>query len=485
MSYTKLCIYRNLRFSPVKLLLVSYNELNVLQIRMLHRSPLYQLYFKKCKSKWKWDNLSCSLKHVRSYCTNEGNLNPKYSKDGSGKVSEHHEENELGLEAPLVHYASKNVMFDLPDAFIKKKPSRQPHLDNLESLVNEGNLLKDSHKALSSVEKDKGDLEYVEEIGKDTTSAKPLHIQIPVNPLQWQSQKVNHRDLPKLYADLAKSRLTGLVVLTAMAGYAIAPAAFDSSTFLLCSLGTMLVSCSANSINQFLEVPFDSQMSRTRNRVLVRGLLTPLHAVLFGLTCGASGIAVLFFGVNGLTAALGFTNLLLYTSVYTPLKRVSISNTWLGAVVGAIPPLMGWTGCTGILNAEALIMAGILYAWQFPHFNALSWNLRQDYSKAGYRMMAVTDPDLCRRTSLRYCASIVLLSTLAPLCDVTTWTFAVDSLPFNLYFTYLAWRFYKDADSKSSRKLFRFSLLHLPAILILMIISKKTHSQREETKKIL
>ncbi|KOB77378.1 Uncharacterized protein OBRU01_04200, partial [Operophtera brumata] len=89
-----------------------------------------------------------------------------------------------------------------------------------------------------------------------------------------------------------------------------------------------------------------------------------------------------------LTSALGATNLILYTSVYTPMKRMSILNTWLGSVVGAIPPLMGWAGCTGSLDSGALVLAAILYSWQFPHFNALSWNLRPDYSRAGYRMMA-------------------------------------------------------------------------------------------------
>lgn len=101
---------------------------------------------------------------------------------------------------------------------------------------------------------------------------------------------------------------------------------------------------------------------------------------------------MLHYGVNGLTASLGAANLLLYTCVYTPMKRYSILNTWVGSVVGAIPPLMGWAGCSGNLEAGAWIMAGLLYAWQFPHFNALSWNLRPDYSRAGYRMMAVTNP---------------------------------------------------------------------------------------------
>ena len=129
----------------------------------------------------------------------------------------------------------------------------------------------------------------------------------------------------------------------------------------------------------------------------------------------------------------------------------------------------------------AWLLGAILFAWQFPHFNALSWNLRPDYSRAGYRMMSVVKPALCRRTTFRYCVVMTGLCTLAPIMDVTTWTFAIDSLPLNLYLGWLGWRFYQDGDSKSSRKLFRFSLIHIPALLVLMIISKKnfgTHAEK-------
>ena len=119
-----------------------------------------------------------------------------------------------------------------------------------------------------------------------------------------------------------------------------------------------------------------------------------------------------------------------------------------------------------------------MYAWQFPHFNSLSWNLRQDYSRAGYRMMSVVNPALCKRVAFRYTLGMIGLCTLAPVMDLTTWAFAIDSLPLNLYFAYLGWRFYRDGDSKSSRKLFKFSLIHIPFLFILMFISKKSYKDR-------
>lgn len=120
--------------------------------------------------------------------------------------------------------------------------------------------------------------------------------------------------------------------MTSMVGYAMAPAAFDLSTFLFCTVGTGLCSAAANSINQYHEVPFDAQMSRTKNRALVRGLLSPMHAVNFAICSTLLGTSLLYFGVNGYCAILGLGNLILYTSIYTPMKRISIVNTWIGSV---------------------------------------------------------------------------------------------------------------------------------------------------------
>lgn len=151
---------------------------------------------------------------------------------------------------------------------------------------------------------------------------------------------------------------------------------------------------------------------------------------------------------------------------------------------------MGWAACANSLGPGAFLMAALLYSWQFPHFNALSWNLRPDYSRAGYRMMAVTDPALCRRVTLRHTIALQIFSTMAPILDTTNWWFLLESTPINLYFIYLgkfhiylvslglqflflAYQFYKDSSSATSRKLFRYSLIHLPLIMILFLLNKK------------
>ncbi|XP_008155672.2 protoheme IX farnesyltransferase, mitochondrial [Eptesicus fuscus] len=306
------------------------------------------------------------------------------------------------------------------------------------------------------------------DVGKETKDEK-----------QWKEMKLRVDDLPGILARLSKIKLTALVVSTTSAGFALAPGPFDLSCFLLTSVGTGLASCAANSINQFFEVPFDSNMNRTKNRPLVRGQISPLLAVAFATCCAVPGVALLTWGVNPLTGALGLFNIFLYTCCYTPLKRVSIANTWVGAVVGAIPPVMGWTAATGSLDAGAFLLGGILYSWQFPHFNALSWGLREDYSRGGYCMMSVTHPALCRRVALRHCLALLALSAAAPALGVTTWTFPAIALPINLYISYLGFRFYVDADRKSSRKLFFCSLWHLPLLLLLMLTCKRPGAERD------
>merc|ERR1712025_276598 len=259
----------------------------------------------------------------------------------------------------------------------------------------------------------------------------------------------------------------------------MAPGDLNMVTAIIATGGTAMASAAANSINQIIEVPFDSQMNRTKNRVLVRGQVSSLHAATFSAVLATSSTALLYTLVNPITASLSLFNLVLYTSVYTPMKRYSILNTWVGSIVGAVPPLIGWTAATGSLDPGAFVLAGILYTWQFPHFNSLSWNLRPDYSRAGYRMMSVTHPDLCRRVAVRHSLGLIAVCSSAPLVGATHWAFAVDSLPLNLYMLYLSVRFYQKADSKSSRNLFRYTLIHLPLLMTLMCLGKKSQQDKE------
>jgi protoheme IX farnesyltransferase len=270
-----------------------------------------------------------------------------------------------------------------------------------------------------------------------------------------------------------------------MAGYAMAPGTFALSTLLYTTTGTGLCVMAANSINQWIEVPYDSQMARTRNRVLVRHSMNPTHAFVIGTTAGILGTGMLYYWVNPYAALLGFSNILLYTCVYTPMKRTSIYNTWAGAVVGAIPPVIGWVASSGTIEPGAILLALSLYSWQFPHFNALSWNLRPDYSKAGYRMMSVIDPKLNARVSLRHALALFPISIGFWYYDIVTWLFLVDSTLLNVYFSFFAFRFWKNSTDQTARKLFFASLLQLPIYMALLLIHKQDNEDDNYANRIM
>jgi protoheme IX farnesyltransferase len=238
-------------------------------------------------------------------------------------------------------------------------------------------------------------------------------------------------------------------------------------------IGTALCVFSANSFNQWLEVPFDAQMKRTCNRPLVRGAIRPVHALGMACAFGVTGTATLLAFTNPLTALLGFGNIALYAGVYTSMKRTSIANTWWGSIVGAIPPMMGWTAVTGTADPGAWLLGATLFFWQFPHFNALSWNLRGDYSRAGYRMMSVVDPALCKRVALRYSAAMIPLAIAFPYFDLCSWWVAIDGSILNAFLTYRAWQFHEEGSEQSARRLFFDTLWHLPAIMLLYWLHKK------------
>lgn len=292
--------------------------------------------------------------------------------------------------------------------------------------------------------------------------------------------------LVRVYRQLSKSRLTFLVVLSGMMGYSLCPAALAAPTALppvvqLLALagGITLCSTAANALNQIVEAPYDAQMARTKARPLPRRALSHAHAFGVAMASATSGVALLAALTNPLTAALGALNIALYAFMYTPMKRHSIANTWIGAVVGALPPLMGWATCTGTLHhatdACGWILGGILFAWQFPHFNALSHAMGNEYARGGFRMMAVTNPALNRRVAFRYALVLLPLCSVAlPLTGtVEPWPYALLSLVPNVPFAVYAGRFWYRPSEGSARRCFWFSLFHLPAVMVLAMACKK------------
>lgn len=308
------------------------------------------------------------------------------------------------------------------------------------------------------------------------------------------SQTVNRRRKSKEktkafyapYLALTKPRLTALIVLSAMSAYSLAPCETSLSKLAFLTIGTTLASGSANAINMAREHKFDAMMARTRARPVVRGLVSPKVAFLFAGATGALGVTAMYFGVNPTVAALGAANIALYGGLYTTMKRKSIVNTWVGAIVGAIPPLMGWAASTGSLqDPGAWALAALLYAWQFPHFMSLSHGIRDEYRRAGHIMACWTNPALNARVALRYSILMFPICFAMSYFNVTDWYFVFDSAILNSWLTYGAYLFWKEqrnvtkpvtssgAGSSSARILFWGSVWHLPGVLVLAMLHKK------------
>jgi protoheme IX farnesyltransferase len=305
---------------------------------------------------------------------------------------------------------------------------------------------------------------------------------------------------------LSKPRLSFMIVLTATTAYSLYPVpallspaitdtpSLSALTLLFLTVGTGLSSASANALNMLYEPKWDAMMSRTKNRPLVRGLISKRGALLFAIFSGAAGVGALYYGVNPTVAFLGGLNIFLYAGCYTPMKRISVVNTWVGALVGGIPPLMGWAAAAGqsatgsgdweeLLfgdrSAGGWLLAGLLFAWQFPHFMALSWPIRFEYRDAGYKMLAWTNPSRNGRVALRY--SLVFIPICVAMCyvGVTEWSFAYASTPINLWLAREAYRFWKYEGLKGSgRGLFWASIWHLPVVMVLAMLEKKGMWQR-------
>ncbi|KAI5803865.1 UbiA prenyltransferase family-domain-containing protein [Geopyxis carbonaria] len=287
------------------------------------------------------------------------------------------------------------------------------------------------------------------------------------------------------YLALSKPRLTALIVLTTMASYAVFPVdpllaspaapSLSALTLTYLTLGTALSSASANALNMAYEPAFDAQMSRTRNRPL---------ALAFAAATGTAGVAALYGGCNPTVAALGALNIALYAGVYTPLKRVSVANTWVGAVVGGIPPLMGWAAASGatalggtpsevLAHPGGWLLAALLFAWQFPHFNALSYNIRHEYRAAGYQMTAWKYPAMHARVALRYSLAFFPICVGLWMSGVTDAGFVGTSSVVNAWLTVEAWRFWRHGgEGGRARKLFWASVWHLPILLALVMVHK-------------
>jgi len=272
---------------------------------------------------------------------------------------------------------------------------------------------------------------------------------------------------PADWVELTKPRITLLVTLTTAAGFALASERpLDLPKFAATLVGTALVAAGSAAWNQYVERETDQLMRRTASRPLPGGRMIAEHALAFGGLLSVSGLALLWLLVNPLTAAIGLGTLLAYICVYTPMKRKSSLATLIGAIPGAAPPVMGWTGASGELDLGGWLLFAILFLWQLPHFLSIAWLYRDDYRRAGMPLLTVNDPDGRRtgRQAVLYALTLVPVSILPSAVGITGAVHLAGALFFGLAFLASAVLFAREQSVPTARRLLLTSVCYLPAV---------------------
>ena len=279
----------------------------------------------------------------------------------------------------------------------------------------------------------------------------------------------------KALLELTKPRITQLVVLTAAAGFYLASRGRVNPLLLAHALlGTAMVAGGTNALNQVWERERDALMARTRRRPLPSGRVTARAGAVFGVSIALTGVVYLWLAVNAVTAALALGTLVSYVFLYTPLKRRTPLNTLVGAVPGALPIVGGWTAAGGTLDVAALALFGIVFLWQLPHFLALAWIYRDDYAKAGFRMLGAGDPDAgaMGRRAAGFAAFLVPVSLAPALLGMAgpMYSWGAAAIGVGLLGTAVAFAIAR--TGVWAKRLFAASVLYLPLLLVLLVVGR-------------
>jgi protoheme IX farnesyltransferase len=275
--------------------------------------------------------------------------------------------------------------------------------------------------------------------------------------------------------ELIRPRMNLLVLGTTMVGCCMAAnSSHDWLRLPATLIGTAFCAASASIINQVIERPYDALMPRTAHRPLPTGRILPSHAFFLGLLCGILGVVCLALFVNLLTAFLGFFTLTSYVLVYTPLKRRTTLNTVIGAIPGAIPPVMGWTAITGSISIPAVSLFAILFVWQIPHFLAIATLYREDYRKGGFKMLPAVEDSLAMtsRQILLYSAALVPVSLVPFLLKIAGPFYFASALLLSLTFAAFAVQSAKLQTRLAAKKLFFASIIYLPLLLTILMLDR-------------
>ena len=278
------------------------------------------------------------------------------------------------------------------------------------------------------------------------------------------------------FVELTKPRIAFMLVLTSAAGFYLGTVtSFDYVLFANAMIGIALLAFGVATLNQYLERDIDKMMERTAGRPLPSGKLTATEALVFGILQCAVAEIYLYFLVNPLTAALGLVVIVGYVFLYTPLKTRTSASTAIGAIPGAMPPLMGWTAASNDITLGAWSLFVILFLWQFPHFLAIALMYRDEYAKAGIKMLPVLEPDgrITARQIVSF-AFMLLVASLAPFfLQLASVIYLAGALVLGLWFFFESVRTARTRTKESARRLLMVSVIYLPLLFGLLVLTKQ------------
>ncbi len=276
--------------------------------------------------------------------------------------------------------------------------------------------------------------------------------------------------------ELVKARLSFLVLITTLVGFLLGwQGPFDWVLLLATLLGTALSAAGAAALNQWWERDIDSRMKRTRDRPLPARRMQPQDALLFGLFFSLSGIAILALFANPRAAFLAFATIAIYILVYTPMKRISSLNTLVGAIPGALPPLIGWVAARGQYDTEGCLLFATLWFWQMPHFLAIAWMYKDDYADGGFVMLTANDPQgtVTSRQALLYSLFLIPVTLMPSILGFNSPIYFFGALALGMAFTAFALRFMMQRSRVAARNLFFSSIIYLPLLLGLLVATHR------------
>ena len=283
---------------------------------------------------------------------------------------------------------------------------------------------------------------------------------------------------PNFFGDLAelvKARLTLLVLVTTAVGFYLgAHPPIDYWALFHTVFGTAAAAAGAAALNQWWERRVDALMRRTMTRPIPAGRMPPVQALLLGAALSIFGVVYLGIVCNALSAVLAAVTIVIYILAYTPLKRASTANTAVGAIPGAIPPMIGWAAATGEIGAGAWSLFVIVFLWQMPHFFAIAWMCREDYSRAGFRMISNDDPSGERSASqsVFFCILLLVLAGLPAFVGIVSYAYQAIALVLGGLFIAAAMRFLRLRTQSAARLLFIASIAYLPLLLAALVLTK-------------